>query len=635
MMNAIRIFFCVVFAWFGGASGLAQGISISALGGAPDTSALLDVQSTSRGMLLPRMTTAQRDAIQNPANGLAIYNLDTDCIDFFDQSFWSCACAGKITSLNCTPVSSVSLFNGFSVNTTLSLTYTGGNGGAYQAFTVNSTGVSGLTLTYNAGMFRYGSGELVFTLSGTPTSTGTASFALNLAGQSCVMSLPVTTFSCTSTDVSFVYQGVAVTYKTVSRNYSSLAAPHNAQGTKCWLDRNLGATQVATSSTDANSYGDLFQWGRSVDGHQISTSPTSATTSASSSPGNSNFITNTTGSMDWFSTPSTSLWQGASGTNNPCPAGFRLPTVAEMDAERASWSAQNPTGAFGSQLKIPSSGSRRNSGLLNTVGTGLWTSGATAVETNYSQQTFNASGTWTCPPGITSVLVECWGGGGAGGGSSNSDRGGGGGGGAYAASVLTVVPGQSYTFTIGAGGVGGAGGDTWFGTNTTVLAKGGAVGSSANSTFYGAGGGAGGQASASIGTLRFSGGNGGGVAQYSTRGAGGGGSAGRLSNGLSGIDKGHDGVNSGTAGGTSLVDGGSGGAGGADNTGGQAGVAPGGGGGGSGRVSSGTVSGGSGAAGRVVISAAPRAKALYFTAAGAAIVDDYRANGYAVRCIKE
>jgi len=33
------------------------------------------------------------------------------------------------------------------------------------------------------------------------------------------------------------------------------------------MDRNLGATQVATSSTDENSYGDLYQWGRRADGH--------------------------------------------------------------------------------------------------------------------------------------------------------------------------------------------------------------------------------------------------------------------------------------------------------------------------------------------------------------------------------
>ena len=37
---------------------------------------------------------------------------------------------------------------------------------------------------------------------------------------------------------------------------------------KIWMDRNLGATQAATSSTDAASYGDLYQWGRAADGHE-------------------------------------------------------------------------------------------------------------------------------------------------------------------------------------------------------------------------------------------------------------------------------------------------------------------------------------------------------------------------------
>ena len=37
---------------------------------------------------------------------------------------------------------------------------------------------------------------------------------------------------------------------------------------KTWMDRNLGATQVATSSADTASYGDLYQWGRAADGHE-------------------------------------------------------------------------------------------------------------------------------------------------------------------------------------------------------------------------------------------------------------------------------------------------------------------------------------------------------------------------------
>ncbi len=56
------------------------------------------------------------------------------------------------------------------------------------------------------------------------------------------------------------------------------------------MDRNLGATQAATSSSDANSYGDLCQWGRGTDGHQIRTSNTNSTLSSADEPGNANFI---------------------------------------------------------------------------------------------------------------------------------------------------------------------------------------------------------------------------------------------------------------------------------------------------------------------------------------------------------
>jgi hypothetical protein len=51
---------------------------------------------------------------------------------------------------------------------------------------------------------------------------------------------------------------------------------------KVWLDRNLGARQVCTSSTDAACYGDLYQWGRAKDGHESRTSGTTETLVASS-----------------------------------------------------------------------------------------------------------------------------------------------------------------------------------------------------------------------------------------------------------------------------------------------------------------------------------------------------------------
>ena len=54
----------------------AQGVGINATGAAADTSAILDVSSTTKGLLVPRMTAAQRTAIVLPATGLVVYQTD-------------------------------------------------------------------------------------------------------------------------------------------------------------------------------------------------------------------------------------------------------------------------------------------------------------------------------------------------------------------------------------------------------------------------------------------------------------------------------------------------------------------------------------------------------------------------------
>jgi hypothetical protein len=139
---------------------------------------------------------------------------------------------------------------------------------------------------------------------------------------------------------------------------------------KIWMDRNLGASQVATSSTDAASYGDLYQWGRRADGHQCRTSATTATLSSVDQPANGNFITINSGNYDWRSPQNTNLWQGVNGVNNPCPSGYRLPSEAELEAERLSWSANTSVGAFASPLKLPMAGYRLfSNGALSLVGT--------------------------------------------------------------------------------------------------------------------------------------------------------------------------------------------------------------------------------------------------------------------------
>lgn len=55
----------------------------------PDASSMLDVQSTTKGLLIPRMTTAQKNAIASPADGLMVYDTDIGKFNFYNNSAWS------------------------------------------------------------------------------------------------------------------------------------------------------------------------------------------------------------------------------------------------------------------------------------------------------------------------------------------------------------------------------------------------------------------------------------------------------------------------------------------------------------------------------------------------------------------
>ncbi|MFN5387128.1 MAG: hypothetical protein ACK5CO_09905, partial [Bacteroidota bacterium] len=129
---------------------------------------------------------------------------------------------------------------------------------------------------------------------------------------------------------------------------------------KIWMATNQGTSKAATSSTDTDAYGDLYQWGRNSDGHQIRNSDTTSILSSNDYPGNSSFIIQPNPPYDWHSFQNLSLWQGVSGVNNPCPSGYRLPTDTELDDERSSWSSQNSAGAFASPLRWSLAGYRKN-----------------------------------------------------------------------------------------------------------------------------------------------------------------------------------------------------------------------------------------------------------------------------------
>ncbi|MBC7419133.1 MAG: tail fiber protein, partial [Bdellovibrio sp.] len=152
------------------------------IGGNPATSALLEVKSVTKGFLLPRMTSAQRDAIASPATGLQIYNTTGNTIDFYNGTTWT-------TSSSFSGGGDINGSNG-AVNITA--------GGTNQSITLagSGTGVittpSVTTITNNTASLSAASGALVVTggvgVGGAVNVTGNINSGANIQAATSVIS---------------------------------------------------------------------------------------------------------------------------------------------------------------------------------------------------------------------------------------------------------------------------------------------------------------------------------------------------------------------------------------------------------------------------------------------------------------
>jgi hypothetical protein len=169
----------------------------------------------------------------------------------------------------------------------------------------------------------------------------------------------------------YMVDGNAICDGTFSTAVVEVTGPSGA----IWMDRNLGASRAATSPTDYFAYGCLYQWGRGNDGHAsikwtgaTSGDPVNGITttlSTTDTPDSALFIKGVLASnYDWRSTQNNNLWQGQAGLNNPCPSGFRIPTLGELEAN-----IFNDGTFFSGSLKLTLPGNRSYQiGNLNNTG---------------------------------------------------------------------------------------------------------------------------------------------------------------------------------------------------------------------------------------------------------------------------
>jgi uncharacterized protein (TIGR02145 family) len=358
----------------------------------PDPSSVLELKSTTKGFLPPRLTTIQRNAILAPAIGLVVYNSDKNCMEWYNGSVWYSGCGSQESSGGTAAVS------GYSCATASAGVLMVGTAatGVFQTITATVTTVgsymismiaNGITFT-GAGTFTtIGAQDVVLTATGTPVAAGFSDFVLS------------TRPNCSFVRIVQVEKGNAI----CDGSAPTTVVPITSKTGKVWMDRNLGASHVATAIDDYLGYGGLYQWGRGNDGHAsiIWTSITAGTVvnatsvvlSITDSPGNAFFILNSLLPSDWRSTKNDNLWQGIGGTNNPCPTGYRLPTNIELTEEVSAYSITNITKAYDSPLKFVVAGNRNSStgALVNAGSYGNYWSSTVSGTNAYYHSFSNAS----------------------------------------------------------------------------------------------------------------------------------------------------------------------------------------------------------------------------------------------------
>jgi len=353
---------------------------------------LLELESTNKGLLLPRLTLSQRNSIATPLEGLEIWCIDCGLsgeYQYYTGTLWNTASnvpdAPTITNV----------VNGYS-QVTLYFT---------APAVIGSSPITSYTITISPGNRKVTVFSSPYTF--TDLTSGTA-YTFTVAANNAYGRSIESNTSASITPLSDSPSGSAICNGTVATKVVEITS--SATG-RIWMDRNLGASRAATAYNDYMAFGCFYQWGRGNDGHAsitwtASNSATRVTTTTTNvlstvdTPSDSKFIISSATSYyyDWRSPPNNLLWQGISGTNNPCPNGYRIPTKAELDSEfnTGDNSITNYINAYsnGGGLKFVAAGQGGNgtsSSIAAGNGTNYWTSTKKGANSYYRYASFTAS----------------------------------------------------------------------------------------------------------------------------------------------------------------------------------------------------------------------------------------------------
>lgn len=316
----------------------------------PVSSAELDVTSTTKGFLVPRMTRAQRITIASPVAGLQVWC--TDCgnsgeMQVYNGTTWTNMCSG--TASGSVPSSPTAL--------------------------VTKIGSTQVSVAFTAPLSDGGSTITSYTVTSSPgglTATGTTS-PLVVAGLTNGIAY---SFTVVATNT-FGNSAASIASSAVTPNCGAYTTSGTYLVFACY---NLGVTSTVdpmiTGNQTSSLYGDYYQWGRQADGHQLSNSPTTTTQATASTAVDSKFIIT---SANWTTLVSNTLWgdgtaviNPAKASNDPCPTGFKVPSKLQWWSIFSDNVANNLVDNTGYTPATATANAWTWTGNGFTVGTGLF-----------------------------------------------------------------------------------------------------------------------------------------------------------------------------------------------------------------------------------------------------------------------
>lgn len=149
----------------------------------PDPSSVLDISSSSQGILMPRLTEIQKNAIVSPAIGLMIFNLDSNCFQYYKGTSWS-DCLGEVkkNTLDCTSITTNGVYVIGNPIPTFSTITVKVMVNVIEPYTITTNTVNGYSFSASGVFSSIGLNTITLVGSGTPTAVQTDMFTITLAG---------------------------------------------------------------------------------------------------------------------------------------------------------------------------------------------------------------------------------------------------------------------------------------------------------------------------------------------------------------------------------------------------------------------------------------------------------------------